>query len=409
MALSRIRSDSWISGGFGLFVQAVARWDVSKALNLLTWRDSRFAKRHIGDQRELMFDLNDGDPMAAMEWLERAHVHAETAKLLVKQGNQRLYIEAVSQLQQACEKATKGLMIANGMPYQYVERLQHNTSGAFLELLIHVMTRHEANLDWNSLNLSNAPKAGSDLIKLIFPKDRPPGRKVKLQKMWDSLFPDADDVPSGTNTDWRWWREQTSTWSEHAINWLLDGHQDYRAKWDQYINRMQKSRRVNKAPLKPLLEGHVSPEEWVFERQYAGLSEWFVDCRIKVNLRSEHDRAVTAFCNHMIASTMKSVEAAPLPERVDILPVLYHLRDYTSAMLFLYVAGIITTPHATTSRYPADRHESPDRKPASMGGTQDYTSELGIITCIKRLSYETEVCTRRLKKLMNYDSWLIFD
>ena len=168
--------------------------------------------------------------------------------------------------------------------------------------------------------------------------------------------------------------------------------------------------RVNKAPLKPLLEGHVSPEEWVFERQYAGLSEWFVDHRTKENLRTEHDQAVTAFCNHMIASTMTSVGSAPLPERVEILPVLYHLRDYTSAMLFLYVGAIITTPHATSSRYPADRHERerPSRKQASMG-TQDYTSELGIIKCIERLASETEACTKRIRKLMNYDSWLIFD
>ena len=201
-----MRPESWIIGGFGLFVQAVSRWNASKALSLLAWRDSRFTRRHQGNRQQIRFDLRNSGPMAAMEWLERAHVHAVTAKLLVKQGNQRLYMEAVSQLQQACEKATKGLMIANGMPYQDVERLQHNTSGAFLELLIHVMARHQDNLDWNSLDLSNAPKAGSDLIKLIFPKDRPPGRKVKLQKIWDSLFPDADDLHSGTNADWRWWR-----------------------------------------------------------------------------------------------------------------------------------------------------------------------------------------------------------
>lgn len=352
----------------------------------------------------------DVSPMAAMEWLERAQVNAETAKLIVKQGNQGLYIEAVSQLQQACEKATKGLMVANGMPYQDVQRLQHNTSGAFLELMIHVMTRHQDSLDWSSLDLSNAPMAGSDLIKLIFPKDRRSGRKVKLQKIWNSLFPDADDIPSGTNTDWRWWREQTSTWSEEAINWLLDGHEEYRAMWDRYIDRMQKSDRVNKAPLEPLLEGHVSPDVWVFDRQYAGLSEWFVDHKRKVNLRTKHDQAVTAFCNHMIASTMKVVGTAPLPERVEILPVLYYLRDYSSAMLFLYVAGIITAPHATSSRYPADQQDNdrPGRKRASMG-TQDYKSELGIIKCVERLSRETQACTRRIKKLLDYDSWLIFD
>ena len=401
---------TWISGGFGMFVQAVSYWDVSKALNLLAWRDSRFADRHPGDWRKPYIEPKNGNSVAAGEWLDRAHVHSASARLIVKRGNPKLYVEAVSQLQQACEKATKGLMIANGMSYQYVEGLQHNTSGAFLELMIHVMTGYQDNLDWKSLDLSNGPKAGSDLIKLIFPKDRPPGRKVKLQKIWDSLFPDADDRPSGTNTDWRWWRKQTSTWSEPAINWLLDGHQEYRGMWDQYINRMEKSQRVSKAPLRPLLEGEVSPEEWVFGHKYAGLSEWFVDRRVKVNMRSEHSQAVRAFCDHMVASTMDVIGPEPLPESVAILPVLRHLRDYSSAMLFLYVAGSITTPHATSSRYPADRHEheGPGHRGASMG-TQDYNSELGIIKCIERLSKDTEACMSRIEKLLDHNSWLIFD
>ena len=166
-----------------MFVQAVSYWDVSKALNLLAWRDSRFAEpssRRLA--QTLLSNQRTVTSVAAGEWLDRAHVHSASARLIVKRGNPKLYVEAVSQLQQACEKATKGLMIANGMSYQYVEGLQHNTSGAFLELMIHVMTGYQDNLDWKSLDLSNGAEGRFRSDQTDLPKRQTPRKKSQTAK-----------------------------------------------------------------------------------------------------------------------------------------------------------------------------------------------------------------------------------
>ena len=60
----------------------------------------------------------------------RARVNSKTAKLLVRAEDPELIVEAVSQVQQACEKATKAVMIAQGMPYDHVKGMGHNTIGA---------------------------------------------------------------------------------------------------------------------------------------------------------------------------------------------------------------------------------------------------------------------------------------
>ena len=48
----------------------------------------------------------------AQVWLERARVNAKSAKVLVEQGDPELRVEAVTEVQQACEKATKAVLLA---------------------------------------------------------------------------------------------------------------------------------------------------------------------------------------------------------------------------------------------------------------------------------------------------------
>ena len=56
----------------------------------------------------------------AQEWLGRAKVNTRSATILVEQADSALLVEAVSQVQQACEKATKAVMIGQGIPYDKV-------------------------------------------------------------------------------------------------------------------------------------------------------------------------------------------------------------------------------------------------------------------------------------------------
>ena len=180
--------------------------------------------------------------------------------------------------------------------------------------------------------------------------------------------------------------------------------------WDRYIARMNKTRPDRRVDPRPLLMGKVDADVWVFDKRYAGLSEWFVEGKRKVHVRSSHSDAVKAFSEYMIKSTMELVGSNPLPASIALMPILYHIRDYTSAMLFLYVIGIVTTPHATSSRYPASHSEdaAPRHEQRALG-TQDYNESLGVIKCIQRLSSETERCIKRLQKVVDHRTWLVLE
>ena len=376
-------------------VDIVALCSPPVALNLLLRRQSTNAT--IETRANYNF-LAVADVALVEEWLKRAHTNAITAKMIAERKDPDLMVEAVSQLQQAAEKATKGFMIASGVPPEEVEELQHNTSGAFLELMISLMDREHENLDWNSLDLSDAPVAGYNLIGPMLPKRRRINRKIKLRLVMESLFHGIHERSYQINTDWRLWRKEISTWSEETITWMLDVHAAYREMWDSYIDGISKSGRHRSVDPRPLLSGEVSPDIWVFDKNYAGLSEWFIKGRTKTPLRLQHAKAINAYCDYLIKVTVGRVPPQLWPTRVDLRAVLYAIRDHTSAMLYLYVLGVITTPHATTSRYPS--HGGKEGI-----GTQDYNSDLGIIRCVGRLSRETELTIRRLKKMMDRDTW----
>lgn len=380
---------------FNAVTDVVACGSPSVALSLLTWHG----------QRSTMFvTKNDFNFVASVdyelvgEWYKRAQVNANIAKMIAEENDPDLLVEAVTQLQQAVEKATKGFMIATGAPLSEVEELEHNTSEAFLALIVRIMDSKQENLDFKSLELYDAPTSGYKLIESMFPTRSKAYRKAKLRRAWESLFADVDHRAYRMNTDWRWWRKEISTWSEETINMMLDGHDEYRSRWDSYIEGMNKSSRPKKVDPRPLLSGDVSPDTWVFDREYAGLREWYIEGTTKSPLRVQHAKAIKAYCDHLIKMIADPVPREMWPKSVDLQVVLYTIRDYTSALLFLYVAGVITTPHATTSRYPSDG--SSERM-----GTQNYTSDLGIIRCVGRLSHETEATIRRLRKVMDRDIW----
>ena len=384
---------------FNAVTDVVACGSQPAALNLLNWRGQRSAmlvtRNNFNFVASVDFELVE-------DWYGRAHANAKVAKLIAEKNDPDLLIEAVTQLQQAVEKATKGFMIATGTPLSEVEELEHNTSGAFLALIVRIFDSEQENLDFQSLELYDGPISGHKLIESMFPTRGKTYRKANLRKAWESLFVDVDHRAYRMNTDWRWWRNEISTWSEETINWMLDGHDEYRSRWDSYIGSMRKSYRPKKVDPMPLLSGEVSPDTWVFDRKYAGLQEWFIEGKTKSPLRLQHAKAINAYCHYLIKTIADPVPREMWPKSVDLQAVLHAIRDFTSALLFLYVVGVITTPHATTSRYPSDG--------SSEGmGTQDYTGDLGIIRCVGRLSHETEATIRRLRQIIDRDIWHLIE
>ena len=73
------------------------------------------------------------------EWLKRASINAKAASVLVKQDAPDLRVEAVTQVQQACEKATRAILLASGTSYKEVTDMGHNTIGAFVSSVAQTM------------------------------------------------------------------------------------------------------------------------------------------------------------------------------------------------------------------------------------------------------------------------------
>ncbi len=104
----------------------------------------------------------------ALVWLERACVNAKSAKVLVEQGDPELRVEAVTEVQQACEKATKAVLLAQGMPHREVTDLRHNTIGAFVNLIAHMLDTNPLSEDFSrALLKQDATESAKTLTRLV--------------------------------------------------------------------------------------------------------------------------------------------------------------------------------------------------------------------------------------------------
>ena len=106
--------------------------------------------------------------VATQEWLRRALANSRTARLIVEQGAPELLVEAVTQVQQACEKATKAILLGNGMTYREVTAMGHNTIGAFVNLIARMLERSPLAEDFSrALLKGEATESANALAKLV--------------------------------------------------------------------------------------------------------------------------------------------------------------------------------------------------------------------------------------------------
>ena len=126
----------------------------------------------------------------AQAMLRRARVNSKTAKFLVGAEDPELIVEAVSQVQQACEKATKAVMIAQGMPYDQVKGMRHNTIGAFVTLIAEMLGAiPQAGDVSESLLTGDATRAANILSKVVL-TGRFKRHRKKVQYAWKQVLPE---------------------------------------------------------------------------------------------------------------------------------------------------------------------------------------------------------------------------
>ena len=323
----------------------------------------------------------------AQEMLRRARVNSKTAKLLVGAEDQELIVEAVSQVQQACEKATKAVMIAQGIPYDQVKGMGHNTIGAFVNLIAEMLGAIPQAADVSKAFLtSDATQAANILTKVVLTGQSRRHRR-KVLYAWKLILPeDAGDLGNKA-LDAGQWKRLTRAFPPKVVGIFVEFHDRLQDIWRQYGNDISNTY----VDPRPLLSKSVRVETWVFSPAYAGLPRRFpgqdTDAPINSLIAALAEQLLEDFLEQML----RQYDERHWPEEINIREVVLHIGRWLSSLGWLFLCATVTTPHATSSRYPAEVGSF-----SVEMGSQHYNKSLGIVACIGELAIHTDGAIRDL-------------
>ena len=336
-----------------------------------------------------MVGLSRNVILETQAWLQRARVNSKAARTLVDQGDLDLRVEAVSQVQQACEKATKAVMIAQGMPYCEVKGMGHNTIGAFLKLISEMLgTIPEAEEVSKALLTSDATRSANILTNMVLTGQFRRHRKRVLYA-WKVILPeDAGNLGNKTlNADQ--WKRLTRAFPPKVVEIFVEFHEHLQDIWREYGNEISNTY----VDPRPLLSKSVPVETWVFSPAYAGLPRRFprqeTDAPINSILAKLAEQLLEDFLERMLCQ----YDERHWPEEINIREVILHIGRWLSSLGWLFLCATVTTPHATSSRYPAEVGSISDEM-----GSQHYTNRWGVVACIGPLATHTDEAIRNLER-----------
>ena len=142
---------------------------------------------------------------------------------------------------------------------------------------------------------------------------------------------------------------------------------------------------------RPLLSKGVPAETWVFSPTHAGLPRRFpsqeTDAPINYILAKLAEQLLEEFLERML----RQHDERYWPDKINIREVVLHIGRWLSSLGWLFLCATVTTPHATSSRYPARVGSTSDEI-----GSQHYTKGLGVVACIGPLATHTDEAIRNL-------------
>ena len=326
----------------------------------------------------------------AREWLHRAMVNAKSATILAEQGDEDLLVEAVSQVQQACEKATKAVMIGQGIPYDQVKESGHNTIGAFTTLIAEMLgTIPQVEDVSKALLTQDATKSARLLTKVVLSGKRNKATRDKVLYAWKQVLPESAGNLGNRALEVEQWQRLTRAFPPPVVGIFIEFHEAFKEKWRHYINALPNTY----ADPRPLLSKIVSAEAWVFGSDHAGLPRRFSEQQADTPINSIMASLAQQLLNDFMEQFQRQYGEQHWPETINIREVLLHISRWLSSLGWLFLCATVTTPHATSSRYPADGFES-----KTVKGSQHYTEQLGVVACIGPLAIHTHESIRNLTR-----------
>ena len=168
---------------------------------------------------------------------------------------------------------------------------------------------------------------------------------------------------------------------------FVEFHDHLRDIWRQYGNDISNTY----IDPRPLLSKSVPVETWVFSSAYAGLPRRFpgqeTDTPINSLMAALAEQLLEDFSQQML----REYDERHWPEEINIREVVLHIGRWLSSLGWLFLCATVTTPHATSSRYPAEIGSTSDEM-----GSQHYTKSLGVVACIGPLATHTDDAIRDL-------------
>ena len=341
---------------------------------------------------EMMFQrLSEAPPeeiVATQEWLRRAYANAKTARLLVEQDDPELLLEAVTQVQQACEKAIKAILLANGTTYGEATAMGHNTIGAFVSLIARILDNSPFSEDFSQALLKeNATESAYSLAKLVLSGSRNKKTREDVVYAFKQVLPPTSGNLGNRVLEVEEWRRLTRAFPPRVVEILVAVHVNISDMWRQYINEIPNWY----ADPRPLLAREVKAETWVFSPAYAGLPRRFPGQESDAPLNAVLADLAQQFLNDIMEQALGHIDRKQWPETINIRELLRHISNWLTSLGWLFLCATVTTPHATSSRYPAEEFQS-----KAVKGSQHYDKQLGVVACISPLAIHTEDAIRNL-------------
>ena len=328
------------------------------------------------------------DIAEAKEWLKRADVNAKSATALVEKKDPALRVEAVTQVQQACEKAIKAILLAHGKTYDEVTATGHNAIGAYVELISYILDGNPwSEVFSRALLKESATESANILARLVLSGRRNRGKREDVIYALKQVLPPASSTLGNKALEKEEWDRLTRAFPPQVVEIFIELHKNISGIWCRYINEVHN---IYVDP-RPLLAKEVTLEFWMFSPSYAGLTRQSPGQesdaptnQILVNLAQQ-------LVNDFVEQTLRDVDRKDWPAEINLKAELLYVSNWLTSLGWLFLCAVITTPHAVSSRYPAEVSSTSNKI-----GSQDYDEKLGVVACIGPLATHTEETIQKL-------------
>ena len=328
------------------------------------------------------------DIAEAKEWLKRAYVNAKAAKALVEQNDLELRVEVVTQVQQACEKAIKAILLANGKTYREVTAMRHNAIGAYVELTADMLVSNPLAKDFSQALLKERTTESANSLAISVLRDRREKRRMKYVKYaFKQVLPPASNTLGNKALEVKEWDRLTRAFPPQVVEIFIDLHENISDIWRQRINEVHN---IYVDP-RPLLAKEVTLEFWMFSPSYAGLTRQSPGQESDAQTNQILMNLAQQLFNAIVEEMIRDVDRKDWPAEINFKAALLYVSNWLTSLGWLFLCAVITTPHAVSSRYPAEVFQS-----KTVIGSQHYGDHLGVITCISPLAIHTEEAIRNL-------------